>query len=126
MQLAIVIAIVGSNNAWHWTPNGYAAGVVAVGAAFLATFFISELLRFCRWLAKRTNGNAALSSRSLKRVDQQEPLSSRIVRQRSGHELVGEIGLDRSGHDRATGQRLGNAEQARIEQVKRIGPLRRP
>lgn len=50
MQLSIVVWVIGSNNAWHWAPTGFSAGVVALLAAFVATGVISELLRFYRWL----------------------------------------------------------------------------
>jgi hypothetical protein len=37
MQFCIVVAVVGSNGQYHWTPNGYVAGLLGVLAAFLAT-----------------------------------------------------------------------------------------
>jgi hypothetical protein len=37
MQFVIVVAVVGSNGQYHWTPNGYVAGLLGVLAAFLAT-----------------------------------------------------------------------------------------
>jgi hypothetical protein len=40
MQFCIVVAVVGSNGQFHWTPNGYVAGLVAVAAAFLATLLV--------------------------------------------------------------------------------------
>jgi hypothetical protein len=40
MQFAIVVAVVGSNGQYHWTPNGYVAGLLAVLAAFLATLLV--------------------------------------------------------------------------------------
>lgn len=58
MQFAIVVAVIGSNIQYQWTPNGLVAGIVAFFAALLATAIIVESLRFYRWLL-----------RSLKRFD---------------------------------------------------------
>lgn len=40
MQFAIVILVVGSNGQYHWTPNGYVAGLVGLFAALMATVLI--------------------------------------------------------------------------------------
>lgn len=40
MQFAIVVAVVGSNGQYHWTPNGYVAGLLGVLAAFLMTLLV--------------------------------------------------------------------------------------
>lgn len=48
MQFCIVVAVVGSNGQYHWTPNGYVAGLLGVLAAFIATLLVmgaSELRR---------------------------------------------------------------------------------
>lgn len=37
LQITIVMAVIGSNIQWHWTPNGLLAGLIGVGAAFLLT-----------------------------------------------------------------------------------------
>lgn len=58
MQFCIVVAVVGSNGQYHWTPNGFVAGLVGVFAALLATVIIRDSLRFYGWL------------RSLKRLDE--------------------------------------------------------
>ena len=34
-QSTIIFAIVASNIKWHWTPNGYLAGLIGVGLAWL-------------------------------------------------------------------------------------------
>src|SRR3569832_465490 len=115
MQLAIVIAVIGSNNANHWAPTGLSAGIVAVLAAFVVTGVISELLRLCCWLLV-----------VLKRFNEKKVTRELVARQRAGHQLIGEIGLDGRRHDGSTSQGLGNAEQARIEKMKGVGPLRRP
>lgn len=54
MQFCIAVAVIGSNGAYHWTDNGYIAGGIAVGAAFLVTATITELLDLRhRLLAKK-------------------------------------------------------------------------
>jgi hypothetical protein len=59
-QFITLVAVVGSNGAYHWTPNGFVAGLVGLFAALLVTAIIIESSRFYRWLL-----------RSLKRLDQQ-------------------------------------------------------
>ena len=113
MQLSIIIAIIGSNNANHWAPTGLSAGIVAVLAAFVATGVISELLRLTGWLL-----------RTLEHFKQERLLSHRIGREPSCHQLIGEEALDRRGHHGTSRESLGNAEQARIEKMKGISPLR--
>ncbi len=36
-QLTIMLLIAGSNIMWHWTPNGYMVGIIAIGAAWVLT-----------------------------------------------------------------------------------------
>lgn len=40
LQFCIFVAVVGSNGQYHWTPNGYVAGLLGVLAAFLVTLLI--------------------------------------------------------------------------------------
>lgn len=37
LQSSIIFAVVASNIHWQWTPNGYLAGAIGVGLAFLVT-----------------------------------------------------------------------------------------
>lgn len=37
IQITIMLAIMGSNIRWNWTPNGYLAGMVGIGAAWVLT-----------------------------------------------------------------------------------------
>lgn len=48
-QLAIVFAVLISNAEYHWTPNSYVAGGLAVFAAFAATVLLGDLFRLLRW-----------------------------------------------------------------------------
>jgi hypothetical protein len=34
LQSLIIFAVVASNIRWHWTPNGYLAGLIGVGLAY--------------------------------------------------------------------------------------------
>jgi hypothetical protein len=52
-QFVVIVAVAGSNGQYHWTPNGYVAGAVAVFAAFALTALISELFRLLSWLLKQ-------------------------------------------------------------------------
>jgi hypothetical protein len=50
VQFAVLVGVIGSNNKYGWTPNGYVAALVAFFAALLATTIIMESLRLYRWL----------------------------------------------------------------------------
>lgn len=52
LQFVIFVAVAGSNGQYHWTPNGFVAGIVAVFAAFAVTALLSELFRLVAWLLK--------------------------------------------------------------------------
>lgn len=43
LQSSIIFAVVASNIRWHWTPNGYLAGLIGVGLAYGATALLSAL-----------------------------------------------------------------------------------
>lgn len=100
MQFAIVVAVIGSNGQYGWTPNGYVAGLIAVGAAFLATLFVMGIRE---------------GFLLLKQFSDQRRASRRTVGQRPVHELIGQVGLDRTGHNGPSRQRLGHTKQARIQ-----------
>lgn len=53
-QFVVIVAVAGSNGQYHWTPNGYVAGIVAVFTAFALTALISELFRLLSWLLKQS------------------------------------------------------------------------
>lgn len=112
MQFCIVVAVVGSNGQFHWTPNGYVAGLAGVLAAFLATMLVMGASHLFLLLKQKLG-------------DQRLP-GGRAVGQRPVHELVGEIGLDRRGHHGPPRDCLGDPEQPRIEQMKGVRPLRGP
>jgi hypothetical protein len=44
-QASIIFAVVASNIHWHWTPNGYLAGLIGVGAAYGLMLLLSACLR---------------------------------------------------------------------------------
>lgn len=50
IQFSVMVAVLGSNGAYHWTPNGYVAGLIAIGAAFFLTLGLSALLDLGRSL----------------------------------------------------------------------------
>lgn len=43
LQLTIFVAVLFSNIHYEWTPNGYLASILAVGAAFVVTVVIDRL-----------------------------------------------------------------------------------
>ena len=45
VQLSIMAAVMCGNIYYQWTPNGYLAGLLGVGAAFLVTLLLSPLFR---------------------------------------------------------------------------------
>jgi hypothetical protein len=44
LRSVIIFAVVASNIHWHWTPNGYLAGILAFVAALLALEFVGLFL----------------------------------------------------------------------------------
>lgn len=52
LQFLIAVFVVGSNLKWHWTPNGYVAGLAAFIAAFGTTVLLTDLGRLLRWLRR--------------------------------------------------------------------------
>ena len=48
LQGSIIFAVISSNIYFQWTPNGYLAGLIGVGAAFFATMGITQLLLWAR------------------------------------------------------------------------------
>jgi ABC-type Co2+ transport system permease subunit len=48
LQFCIMVLVIGSNGTYHWTDNGYAAGVIGILAAAFATVIIVELLSLLR------------------------------------------------------------------------------
>lgn len=42
-QALIIFAVVSSNIHYQWTPNGYLAGIIGVGVAYLVTLLINKL-----------------------------------------------------------------------------------
>jgi hypothetical protein len=57
MQFCVMVLVVGSNGMYHWTPNGYVAGLVGLFAALLATVIIVDSLRFLRWIWPNRNSS---------------------------------------------------------------------
>ena len=55
LQFSIVVAVVGSNGQYHWTPNGYVAGLLGVLAAFLVTLLIVAIGDLLLILKKKLN-----------------------------------------------------------------------
>ncbi|MGY4160482.1 hypothetical protein ACVINW_006324 [Bradyrhizobium sp. USDA 4461] len=52
-QSLVIFAVLASNVHWHWTPNGYLAGMIGVGLAWLLTQIINELPRTLQGLQGR-------------------------------------------------------------------------
>jgi hypothetical protein len=50
-QALIVFAVMASNIKYQWTPNGYLAGLIAAGAAFLATVIVAKVIDLIRFRA---------------------------------------------------------------------------
>lgn len=52
LQFCIMVAVVGSNGKYQWTPNPLVAGIVGVFCALLVTVIIRDSLRLLRWLLR--------------------------------------------------------------------------
>ncbi len=114
LQFLIIVAVIGSNGEYHWTPNGYVAGLVAVFAMLLATVLVIDSLRLLRWLLGL-----------LQKLNHQETLSLRTIGQSTVHQLIGEKMLNRSRHDGATGKRSRDGNQGVVDGLKRTHALGR-
>ena len=125
VQFLTVVAVLGSNGQYHWTPNGYAAGIVAVLAALLVTVTITGSLAILRSLNRAKVRTRVWLLRSLKHLRDEKIPSLRIMGHGPRHQLIGEIGLNRGRHDGTPGGGLRQAKQSRIENMKGIHPLRR-
>lgn len=44
LQGLVVFSVISSNIHWQWTPNGYLAAAIAIGAAYVATVVATKLL----------------------------------------------------------------------------------
>ena len=42
LQSVVIFAVMASNIRWHWTPNGYLAGLIAIGLAYGLTSLLSQ------------------------------------------------------------------------------------
>ena len=62
-QGLIIFGIVTSNAYLHWTPNGYLASLIGVGAAWLATYVILKGQELRHRLVRERSGD----QRSLRR-----------------------------------------------------------
>ena len=49
-QMVVFTLVLFSNVRWKWTPNGYLASLIAMGATFLATVFVIKVVETVRWL----------------------------------------------------------------------------
>jgi hypothetical protein len=48
LQCLIIFGVSASNVYWEWTPNKYLAGALGVGAAFLVTQIVNDLVAGAR------------------------------------------------------------------------------
>lgn len=60
LQVPIMFAVMASNVHWQWTPNGYLAGAIGAGAAFVATLVLNDLLA----RARKKSGQRARQQRT--------------------------------------------------------------
>jgi len=58
-QFCIIVAVIGSNGQYHWTPNPVVPAILGLGAAMFASAILMKLLSLC-----------GLVSLPLKRLDQ--------------------------------------------------------
>jgi hypothetical protein len=45
LQLAVFVAVVGSNIEWRWTDNGYVAAFFGIAAALVVTLIVDKAFR---------------------------------------------------------------------------------
>jgi hypothetical protein len=71
LQLGTVLAVLFSNVHYQWTPNGYAAGIVAMLAALFVTaipVMITDFVHLCRRIAEPASRLSRLASPSKARL----------------------------------------------------------
>jgi DMSO/TMAO reductase YedYZ heme-binding membrane subunit len=71
LQLSTVLAVLFSNVHYQWTPNGYAAGIVALLAALFVTaipVMFTDFLRLFRRIAEQASRLSGLASPSKARL----------------------------------------------------------
>lgn len=51
LQSSIVFLVVASNIYWQWTPNGYVAGGLGIGAALIVTLLANDIAEL--WARKK-------------------------------------------------------------------------
>lgn len=56
LQISVFAGVMVTNIEWQWTPNGYVASLVALGAAFGVTYALSILLDGLTLLKNRRAG----------------------------------------------------------------------
>ncbi|MCW2130199.1 uncharacterized membrane protein YgaE (UPF0421/DUF939 family) [Bradyrhizobium elkanii] len=52
-QSLVIFAVVASNIAYHWTPNGFLAATIGAGLAWLLTVLVAELPQTLKGLRRR-------------------------------------------------------------------------
>jgi DMSO/TMAO reductase YedYZ heme-binding membrane subunit len=71
LQLSTVLAVLFSNVHYQWTPNGYAAGIVALLASLFVTaipVMFTDFLRLFRRIAEQASRLSRLASPSKARL----------------------------------------------------------
>ena len=68
LQISVFSAVLFSNVAWQWTPNGYAAALVALMATIFATALVSEVLTRLGLYLPASLGHQRVDDRRLPRV----------------------------------------------------------
>lgn len=66
-QMLVFTAVMFSNIHWQWTPNGYVASLLGIGAAFCATWLLLRISSLYAWLRgphQRINQRGARRSRA--------------------------------------------------------------
>lgn len=51
LQFTTFAAVLFSNAAWHWTPNGFAASFAAFIAALLVTEIVNRTIDLWKWIS---------------------------------------------------------------------------
>lgn len=81
LQISVFVGVMASNIEWQWTPNGYLASGIALGAAMLTTHILTRLLDFLPLLHRKRDGVAlhqeSAQRRSQARIDVVRPRSGR-------------------------------------------------
>lgn len=66
IQFSVFVAVIGSNGQYHWTPNGYVAGIVGLFAAIIVTLLFTGASELWKLLFRKRGDQGGASGRAVR------------------------------------------------------------